>query len=139
MADLVTEGSLARMLRWRPGEDPDRGFLHVEDEGPWTFAQLASASVELTDRLAAVRSGDKVVVRVGNDERFLPAATAVWCREAAVVPMHPSVPAEEVGRVVAALDAAAVICAPDDPVVRALPVPTVTMPRFAAADTPRTG
>jgi long-chain acyl-CoA synthetase len=54
-------------------------------------------------------------VRVGNDERFLPALCAVWLKQAAVVPMHPAAPAAEVARVIEALDVAAVIADPADP------------------------
>jgi long-chain acyl-CoA synthetase len=129
-------GSLARLLGWRLAELPGRGFLYVEDDGPWTFARLAAASVTVSDALAAVTAGDRVVVRVGNDERFLPAASAVWCRRAAVVPVHPAAPAEEVARVVAAMGATAVICDPGDPAATAVGVPVVPFARFAPAGGP---
>ncbi len=152
--DRVPGGSLAHLLRWRLDEEPGRGFLHVEDDGPWTFAQLAAASVALGQRLevvehetgadretgvdltTGVRPGDRVVVRVGNDERFLPAAAAVWCRGAAVVAMHPAAPAEEVVRVVAAMGARVVIGDPHDPAAGA--VPFVGFARFPAQDGPDT-
>jgi len=135
----VAEGSLAHLLAWRLAEDPGRGFLFVEDEGPWTFAQLAAASVGLGDRLTdVVEPADRVVVRLGNDERFIPAAAAVWCREAVVVPVHPAAPADEVARIVTAMNARAVVCDPDDPVIGQLAVPTISVGRHPAADGPRT-
>ena len=127
-------GSLARLLAWRLAEAPDRGFLYVEHEGPWTFAQLGAAAVDLAGRLDMVGAGDRVVVRTGNDERFLAAAAAIWSRQGAVVPMHPAAPAEEVARVVAALDVRAVICDPADPAAATLTVPAVAFDRFAAVD-----
>ena len=131
--ERVPTGSLARMLAWRLAEQPDRGFLHVEDDGPWSYARLAGAAAELTGRLAGVAPGERVVVRLGNDERFLPAACAVWCRRGAAIVMHPGAPAEEVARVVAGMGATALVCDPDDPaaVPGAVPVPVVTLPRFS--------
>ncbi|MDT7675042.1 MAG: long-chain acyl-CoA synthetase [Pseudonocardiales bacterium] len=136
MGEREPTGSLARLLAWRLAELPGRGFLYVEDDGPWSFARLAAASVTVSEQLATVTAGDRVVVRVGNDERFLPAASAVWCRRAAVVAVHPAAPAEEVARIVAAMGATAVICDPGDPAVTAVGVPVVTFPRFAPADGP---
>ncbi|GAA5153375.1 hypothetical protein GCM10023321_23530 [Pseudonocardia eucalypti] len=115
MADRIPGGSLAHLLAWRLAEQPDRGFLHVEDEGPWTFARLAAESASLTERLAGVGPGERVVVRVGNDERFLPAVCAVWCRRAAAVVMHPAAPAADVAKVVARMGATALVCDPADP------------------------
>ncbi|HEX4360599.1 MAG TPA: class I adenylate-forming enzyme family protein [Pseudonocardia sp.] len=142
MGERAPEGSLANLLAWRLAEGPDRGFLHVEDDGPWSYARLAAASValgdRLGDRLGAVAPGARVVVRVGNDERFLPAVCAVWGRRAAAVVMHPAAPAEEVARVVAAMGATAVVCGADDPA--ALPgvvgVPVVAFDRFSPSDGP---
>ena len=133
MVERAPTGSLAQLLAWRLAEQPDRGFLHVEDDGPWSYARLAGAAAELTGRLAGVAPGERVVVRVGNDERFLPAMCAVWCRRAAAVVMHPAAPAEEVARVVAAMGATAVVCGPDDPAALpgAVPVPVVTLSRFS--------
>ncbi|MDT7750013.1 MAG: AMP-binding enzyme, partial [Pseudonocardiales bacterium] len=136
MGEREPTGSLARLLGWRLAELPGRGFLYVEDDGPWSFARLAAASVTVGEQLATVTAGDRVVVRVGNDERFLPAASAVWCRRAAVVAVHPAAPAEEVARIVAAMGATAVICDPGDPALTAVGVPVVTLPRFAPADGP---
>ncbi|MDT7777224.1 MAG: hypothetical protein QOC67_6148, partial [Pseudonocardiales bacterium] len=138
MGEREPTGSLARLLGWRLAELPGRGFLYVEDDGPWSFARLAAASVTVGEQLGAVAAGDRVVVRVGNDERFLPAASAVWCRRAAVVAVPPAAPAEEVARIVAAMGATAVICDPGDPVVTEVTVgvPVVTFPRFAPADGP---
>jgi acyl-CoA synthetase (AMP-forming)/AMP-acid ligase II len=127
-------GSLGRLLGWRLDEGPDAGFVFVSDDGPWTYRQLAAAAVRLFDGLAGVRPGDRVVVRIGNDERFLPAITAIWNREAAVVPMHPAAPPEEVARVVAALGVTAVVADPADPCLGAVDVPVVTVDRIPVDD-----
>jgi long-chain acyl-CoA synthetase len=125
------EGSLARLLAWRLAEAPDAGFVYVEDDGPWTYRQLAAAAVEVTRALDTVSPADRVVLRVGNDERFLAAASAIWCRAGAVIPMHPAAPAAEVARVVTAMGAAAVVADPDDPCAGAVDVPVVAMTRVA--------
>jgi long-chain acyl-CoA synthetase len=131
--ERAPRGSLAYLLAWRLAEESGRGFLYVEDDGPWTYARLAAASVDLAERLANLAPGDRVVVRVGNDERFLPAVSAVWCRLGAAIVMHPGAPAEEVARVVEAMSASALVCDPKDPaaVPGAVQVPVVTAARFA--------
>lgn len=123
-------GSLAHLLAWRLAEDPDAGFVIVEDDGPWTYRQLASAAARVADGLIAVRPGDRVVIRLGNDERFLAACSAIWSREAAVVPMHPAAPAEEVARVIATLDVHAAVLDPDDPCRAQLEIPVVPLARI---------
>src|SRR5262249_46365470 len=65
-------GSLAKLLAWRAAENPDAGFMFVEDDGPWTYGQLAAAAARIAAALN-VAPGERVIVRVGNDERFLPA------------------------------------------------------------------
>jgi long-chain acyl-CoA synthetase len=123
-------GSLARLLSWRLGENPDAGFVFVEDDGPWTYGQLAGEAARIAADLK-VAPGERVIVRVGNDERFLPALCAVWLKEAAVVPMHPAAPAAEVSRVVEALGITAVIADPDDPCAAEVPVPVTPFPRIS--------
>jgi long-chain acyl-CoA synthetase len=133
VATLAGSGSLARLLAWRALERPDHGFLFVEDEPPFTFGELSRAAAELDARLAdaGVGRGDRVLIRVGNDERFLPALAAAWLREGAALPMHPAAPADEVARVVAGLGASAVVCDPDDAVVGiGLPVPVLPVARL---------
>ena len=134
MSGLEPGGSLAKLLSWRVAERPDRGFAFVEDDGPWTYVQLAAASVELGRRLGGLAGGDRVILRLGNDERFLPAAAAVWCRGGTVVAMHPATPVEDVARIGAAMDTRMMICDPDDPVVGAVDLPTLTFPRFSPED-----
>ena len=131
MGEREPRGSLAHLLDWRLAEAPERGFLYVEDDGPWSFARLASVAAGLSAQLAEVAPGDRVVVRVGNDERFLPAACAVWCRRAAVVPVHPAAPAEEVARIVTAMRARAVVLDPDDCAGAVVDVPVISLDRFA--------
>jgi long-chain acyl-CoA synthetase len=90
----------------------------------------------VSGELAGVAPGGRVVLRIGNDERFLAAASAIWCRGCAVIPMHPAAPAAEVARVVAAMDAGAVIADPEDPCVASVDLPVVTMPRIPVAGAP---
>ena len=123
-------GSLARLLAWRLAEAPDAGFVFVEDDGPWSYRQLAGAASSMARELDGVAPGGRVVLRIGNDERFVAAASAIWCRSCAVIPMHPAAPAAEVNRVVKAMDAGAVIADPDDPCVASVDVPVVTMGRI---------
>lgn len=129
--DRVPAGSLAHLLAWRLAEAPDAGFVFVEDDGPWTYRQLAAAAVTMARELDGLAPGGRVVLRIGNDERFPAAASAIWSRSCAVIPMHPAAPATEVGRVVAAMGAGAVIADPGDPYVGAADVPVVTMARLA--------
>jgi long-chain acyl-CoA synthetase len=128
-------GSLARLLDWRLAERPDGGFVFVADDGPWTYRALAATAARTADGLPGVRPRDRVLVRVGNDERFPAVAAAVWSREAAVVPMHPAAPPAEVDRVVGALGVSAVVADPDDPwVAQAGDTPLLTVPRIPADD-----
>ncbi len=133
MKEREPRGSLARLLAWRLAENPDAGFVLVEDDGPWTYRQIAAAAARVAADLK-VQPGDRVVIRIGNDERFLAAASAIWSREAAVVPMHPAAPAEEVARVVGTLGVTAVVADPDDPCGAAVNVPVVAFPRIAPDD-----
>jgi long-chain acyl-CoA synthetase len=120
------------MLSWRLGEAPARGFVFVEDEGPWTYAQIAAAAVDLEERLTDISAGDRVAIRFGNDERFVAATHAIWCRRAVVVPIHPAAPADEVARVVDRLDVRALVCGTGDAASVAVTVPTLTFDRFEA-------
>jgi long-chain acyl-CoA synthetase len=128
-------GSLGKLLQWRVGEQPDREFLYVEDDGPWSYAAIADRAVALHDALvdAGVCRGDLVVIRVGNNERFPAAAFAVWMAGAGVIAMHPSAPHREIVDVVEKMRPAAIVAATDDapaheagvPVVDAAPFPPV--------------
>lgn len=115
-AGWATAGSLAKLLEWRVGEQPDREFLYVEDDGPWSYAAIADQAAGLHDALddAGVRRGDLVVIRVGNDERFPAAAFAVWAAGAGVIAMHPSAPQREVADVAEKMKPTAIIAASDD-------------------------
>lgn len=128
-------GSLGRLLGWRLAERPDGGFVFVADDGPWTYRALAATAARVAGGLAGVAPRDRVVVRIGNDERFPAVAAAVWSREAAVVPMHPAAPPAEVDRVVAALGASAVVADAGDPwVATAVDTPVQTVPRIPVDD-----
>jgi long-chain acyl-CoA synthetase len=136
LAARVGAGSLASLLAWRALERPNHGFVFVEDEPARTFGQLAAAAAALDVGLAeaGVAGGARVVIRIGNDERFLPALVATWLRGAAALPMHPAAPADEVARVVRALGATAVVCDPDDVLRESnLPVPVLPVSHLSAA------
>ncbi|MGV9867736.1 class I adenylate-forming enzyme family protein [Rhodococcus koreensis] len=130
----TTEGSVGTLLRWRLDERPDHGFLYVEDEGPWTYRSIVAEAVRAGGRLAelGVGSGDLVLVRAGNDERFLAAVAAVWMRGAGAIVMHPAAPAADVVAVAASMNAVAVLCDPQDEAAKAAPVPAVPVARFPA-------
>ena len=110
-AALEPAGSLARLLAWRVDERPSHPFVHVEDEGPWSVGDIAAAAGALADRLgpAGVGLGDRVLVRLGNDERFPAALHAVWAVGAAAVVMHPAAPTIDVERVITTMATRAVV------------------------------
>ncbi|MDQ1491661.1 MAG: long-chain acyl-CoA synthetase, partial [Actinomycetota bacterium] len=109
-------GSVARLLGCRATERPDHPFLWVEERGPWTLGALAGASAGLatTLREAGVRPGDRVLLRIGNDARFLPALAAAWSAGAVPVVMHPAAPLVEVERVIAGFAVRAAVSAGAD-------------------------
>jgi long-chain acyl-CoA synthetase len=129
MNGLEPGGSLARLLAWRSAERPGHPFLWVEEEGPWTIGGLAAAAQEIAGRLesAGVQAGDRVLVRVGNDSRFLPALTAVWLRGGAAVVMHPGAPADDVVAVIDAMGPAAVVAPEEDRGCGAPAVPCIAL------------
>ena len=105
---LDTTGSLASLLLARTDERPDHPFLWVEEDGPWTLTDLATSAASVAADLE-VGPGDRVLLRLGNDERFLPALAGVWLRGASAVAMHPAAPAAEVDRVVRTMGVAATV------------------------------
>jgi long-chain acyl-CoA synthetase len=115
-AGWTTDGSLAKLLQWRLSEDPDHAFVYVEDNGPWSYAAIATQALRIRDQLldAGVRPGDRVIVRIGNDQRFPAAAFAVWLASAAVIAMHPGAPAHDLAGVATVMDPVAIIADPDD-------------------------
>jgi long-chain acyl-CoA synthetase len=78
-ATRSARGSLGQLLAWRADERPDFPLLYVEDQGPWTVGVIAAQSAYLSRDLerVGVKAGDRVLVRLGNDERFLVALGAV--------------------------------------------------------------
>jgi long-chain acyl-CoA synthetase len=138
LADPVSSaapgGSLAHLLASRAAERPGFPATYVEAEGPWSVGGLAAATGDLADRLAAasVGPGDRVLVRLGNDERFLAAVTAVWLRGAAAIAMHPAAPRGEAQRVIGAMGPAAVVGDPADGAADGLPVPWLPLDRLDA-------
>jgi long-chain acyl-CoA synthetase len=115
-------GSLARLIQWRLDERPDFDFLWVEDDGPWSIARLGAAAVDVEGRLAAadIGAGDRILVRLGNDERFLPALVAIWLRRALPVVMHPATPLLTARDTSAEMGTRVAICTPDDSFAPAL-------------------
>jgi long-chain acyl-CoA synthetase len=94
-------GSALRLLTCRAEERPGHPFLWVEDRGPWTLGALTASAAKAVVPLTAggLRFGDRVLLRIGNDARFLPALAAVWSVGGAAVVMHPAAPADDVERV----------------------------------------
>ncbi|MEA2124471.1 MAG: hypothetical protein QOI80_1253 [Solirubrobacteraceae bacterium] len=109
-------GSVARLLGCRATERPDHRFLWVEERGPWTLGALAGAAAGLatTLREAGAQPGDRVLLRLGNDARFLPALAAAWSAGAVPVVMHPAAPLAEVERVIAGFGVRAAVSARAD-------------------------
>ena len=140
-AALEPGGSALRLLTCRASERPDHPFLWVEDQGPWTLGALAAAAVPVGASLAAagVRAGHRVLVRVGNDSRFLPALAAVWSAGASAVVMHPAAPAGEVERTVAAFDISTVLTADVDTGPRSATVDPAGGPGLVAVPAPPRG
>jgi long-chain acyl-CoA synthetase len=120
-------GSLARLLAWRLSERPGFPFLWVEEEGPWTIGQVAAQAVRIRQQLedCSVGPGSLVLVRLGNDERFLPSLMATWALGATPVTMHPAAPAAEVARVVETMAPVAVLAAVTDDALGAIALPVV--------------
>jgi long-chain acyl-CoA synthetase len=116
LAERVGEGSLASLLAWRACERPDHAYLYVEDDQPWTFAELAAAAAGIASRLAeaGIGTGGRVLSRVGNEERFLPVLVAAWLRGAALLPMHPAAPPGDIARTATAMRADVLVCDPAD-------------------------
>jgi long-chain acyl-CoA synthetase len=108
-------GSALRLLTCRAEERPDHPFLWVEDRGPWTLGALTGSAAKVVVPLSAggVRFGDRVLLRIGNDARFLPALAAIWSVGAVAVVLHPAAPADEVERVAATFGVTAILSAGD--------------------------
>lgn len=134
----VTEGSIAALLRWRLDEKPEHGFAYVEDEGPWTYQAVGAEAVRVAHGLQAhgVRAGDLVIVRLGNDERFLPAVSGTWMCGAAAIVMHPAAPSAEVTAVARSMNAAAIVADPGDAAATSAGLPCITTGRFPEMGTP---
>jgi len=132
-------GSLACLLAWRALERPEFPFLYVEGLGPWTTGGLAAAANELAATLGrrGVGAGDRVLVRLGNDERFIAAVAAVWLCGASAIAMHPAAPTGDVERTVATMAARAVVGAPDDPATPCADVPFVALGHLRQDGGPR--
>jgi long-chain acyl-CoA synthetase len=128
-------GSLAKLLQWRVGEQPDRDFLYVEDDGPWSYGAIADQAVSVHDKLigAGVSRRDLVVIRVGNDERFPAAVFAVWMAGAGVVAMHPAAPHRDIIDVAEKMRPAAIVAARDDAPARNADLPVIDATSFPAA------
>ncbi|CAJ1586035.1 class I adenylate-forming enzyme family protein [[Mycobacterium] wendilense] len=131
----TTEGSIAALLRWRLDEKPERGFAYVEDEGPWTYQSIGAEAVRVARglRAQAVGAGDLVIVRLGNDERFLAAVGGVWMGGAGAIVMHPAAPSRDVTSVATSMGAKAIIADPEDLPARSVGLPCIAIARFPAS------
>lgn len=134
----IAEGSIAALLRWRLDEKPEHGFAYVEDEGPWTFQAIGAEAVRVAHGLQAhsVGAEDLVIVRLGNDERFLSALSGAWMCGAGAIVMHPAAPSADVTSVARSMNAGAIIADPDDIAATSADLPCVTMARFTALGAP---
>jgi long-chain acyl-CoA synthetase len=119
-------GSALRLLTCRAAERPDHPFLWVEEDGPWTLGGLACAAARLAEDLGAagVRPGDRVLLRLGNDARFLPALAATWSTGAIAVVMHPATPPAEAERIAATFNVTVVLTGEGGDAVPAEPLPS---------------
>ncbi|GAF43039.1 class I adenylate-forming enzyme family protein [Rhodococcus wratislaviensis] len=128
------EGNIAHLLAVRAAEAPGAGFVYADRQGPWTYADIAAAAALVAERLRAqgVAQGDRVVVRIGNDERFPVAAYAVWSVGAVVVPMHPRVPVSDAFAIRDVLGPVAVLGDTEDPLATTLIAPFLDVARFPA-------
>lgn len=104
-------GNLAALLSLRCEEDGRAPFLYVDERGPWSYDDIAAAAGAVGARLAeiGIGRGDRVAIRIGNDVGFPAAAIAVWALGAAVVPVHPRVPADDFEAIHRAIDVTAVV------------------------------
>jgi long-chain acyl-CoA synthetase len=129
--DWQPRGSLAHLLVWRAHEQPGFPFLWVDDEGPWSIGVLAAEASRVTRQLTDMGIGEEqlVLVRLGNDERFLSAVMAVWSLGAVAMPMHPSVPALELARVCQVMAPTAVVAAAGDAVATGCGLPVALLAR----------
>jgi long-chain acyl-CoA synthetase len=129
----VPDGSLAELLALRLTDDPDFPLIYVEDEGPWTVGRIALAARTYADALRSdgIGPGKRVIVRVGNDERFLVALVGTWLVGGAAVAVHPGVPDDEAIRIGSMLDAATPE-APDRVPLTGPSVSTLDVPRDVA-------
>jgi acyl-CoA synthetase (AMP-forming)/AMP-acid ligase II len=128
-----------QLLAWRTDERPNFPLLYVEDDGPWLVGAIAATAVELSRGLeqVGVKAGDRVLVRLGNDERYLAALGAVWLRGAAVIAMHPAAPLADARHIVGSMAAVACITDPADTVPAEIGLPLVSADHFATSGKPR--
>lgn len=130
-------GNIAHLLAVRATEDSGAPFVHADRTGPWTYADVAAEAAALAVHLRhmGVQPGQRVAIRIGNDERFPVAAYAVWSVGAVVVPMHPRVPAQDAWAIREVLRPVAVVGDEDDPLAVDVIAPFVSLDRFPAGRT----
>ncbi|WP_326835370.1 class I adenylate-forming enzyme family protein [Amycolatopsis rhabdoformis] len=129
---LVGSRSLLSLLAWRAAEKPERVFSRVGEDRAATFGQIAALAVTVSDALATrgVGPGSRVLVRIGNDERFLACLAAIWELGATAVPMHPAASANDLSGAAVALTLDAVCCDVGDSVARTSGLATVLVARI---------
>ena len=108
-------GSALRLLTCRAEERPQHPFLWVEGRGPWTLGSLAASAARVGASLVAggVGSRNRVLIRIGNEARFLPALAATWSIGGVAVVLHPAAPAAEVQGVADSFGVKAILSAGD--------------------------
>jgi long-chain acyl-CoA synthetase len=122
-----TGGSLAALIAHRCENSANVPFLWVADEEPWTVGALGTAARATADRLRGlgVRTGDHVIVRIGNSVEFLPALSAVWLCGAIGVLVHPRATQRDVEDARATTGARIVLGAEDVVLATTGPLPTL--------------
>ena len=108
-------GSALRLLTCRAEERPTHQFLWLEERGPWTLGSLTASASRVAASLVAggVGSRNRVLLRIGNEARFLPALASIWSVGGVAVVMHPAAPAAEVEHVADTFGVKAILSAGD--------------------------
>jgi long-chain acyl-CoA synthetase len=127
VTEMASTGSLSKLLWWRAAERPDFPLTFVEEEGPWTVGSIAAAATQISRHLPD-RPG-RVIVRLGNDERFLAALTAVWLQGGSAVVVHPAAPGADVDQIVRSMGVGALIQGVESQAPTGS-VPTLVVPRL---------
>lgn len=100
----------------------------VDDDGEWTYAELAAQTARYADALSRrhnIEAGALVAVRLPRDRRLPAMLLAILRLGAGFVPLNPSDPGERHNRMLNRADAALVITDGPDPQLTSAPVVTI--------------